>query len=142
MKQILLSLILLFSFGISQSQSVFNPNDPVINYVSTDPTGPTNPQVQYTYNIVKWVRTPKMTWNTDRYKCYLIGNVPFRLRFPNSYQPGVNDGKKYPIMLFFHGGGEANSEIHDNEFQLYNGGNVFEDKINNGGEDAYSFSAK
>ncbi len=137
MKQILLSLILLFSFGYSQSQSVFNPNDPVINYVATDPTGPTNPPTQFTYTIIKYVRTPKMTWNTNRYKCYIIGNVPFRLRFPNSYQPGVNDGKKYPIMVFFHGGGEANPDIHDNEFQLFNGAQTFGNKIDAGGQDAF-----
>ncbi len=137
MKRIVL-LILLCCYGIAQAQTIFDPNDPVITYNPAAPAGSqSNPNQAFGYNIIKWVRTVRMSYNTDRYKCYMIGNIPFRLRFPDSYNPTANDGKKYPVMLFFHGGGEASANTRDNEFHLLNGGSTFPEKIFYGTQDAF-----
>jgi dienelactone hydrolase len=138
MNRLFLLIALCCTVAAARSQTIFNSADTVINYNPSAPAGSAaNPNLQFGNTIIKWVRTPKMSWNTNRYKCYLIGNIPFRLRYPDSYNPGVNDGKKYPIVLFFHGGGEANPDQHDNEFQLLNGGQTFEDKIKYGPQDAF-----
>lgn len=138
MNRLFLLIALCCAVLAARSQTIFNPADSVINYNPAAPAGSAaNPNIQFGNTIIKWVRTPRMTWNTNRYKCYLIGNVPFRLRYPDSYNPNVNDGKKYPIVLFFHGGGEANPDQRDNEFQLLNGGQTFEDKIKYGPQDAF-----
>ena len=144
MKRILLGLILLISCGLLQSQTVFDPNDAIVNYNSGAAAGSaSNPTIPYNNRIVKWVRTPKasITWSTTRYKCYMVDNLPFRMRYPNSYVPGVNDGKKYPVMIFWHGGGEANANVYDNEYQLYQGGQAFETKVAND-QDAFILFAQ
>src|SRR6478609_2805348 len=116
--------IILFLFGCISAnfqnnlfaQSVLNPNDPIVEYDSL------NPPVQPPFGqIGKWVRTKSLSWNSDSYKCYIYEGSCFRLKFPKSYNPTANDGKKYPIALVFHGGGEA-GPITDNETQLYHGG--------------------
>jgi len=156
MKHVLPALILFLCYGISYSQSaVFNPADPIINYDSTQPAGSAaHPIVPYNNQIVKWVRTPKtagyptgtpaITWNTSNYKCYMVNNLPFRMRYPNGYVPGANDGKKFPIVIFWHGGGECEgyysldnnvytyhaygNGVWDNEYQLYQGAQALETK--------------
>jgi predicted esterase len=100
-----------------QGQQMLNPQDAVINY------NPASPPVQPAYGkIGKWVRTPKLPWNTTAYKCYIYDSCDFRLHFPQTYQPG--DGKKYPILVFYQGDGEI-GPITDNESQLKNGGLLF-----------------
>ena len=71
------------------------------------------------------------------FKCYIYNGRPFRLRFPKSYRPGVNDGKVYPVLLFFHGDGEGRPTIYDNEYQLYHGGQFFSQSVDNGTWDGY-----
>ena len=44
-----------------------------------------------------------------------IKAYPFRLHFPKTYNPSANDGKKYPVLVFFHGLGESDTSIYDNE---------------------------
>jgi predicted esterase len=96
-----------------QAQKMLDPNDTIVNYDST------NPPVQPPYGkIGKWVRTPSMDWSTTAYKCYFYQGSDFRLHFPQTYQP--NDGKKYPIIVFYHGDGEE-GPIYDNETPLRNG---------------------
>jgi hypothetical protein len=113
------------------SQSVLNPTDSVITYDSI------HPPVQPAWGqIGKWVRTVRMTWNTDAYKCYIYKGVSFRLKFPKTYQPGINDGKKYPMLVFFHGLGEKDT-ITDNEFHLLWGAKFFSDAVDNGTFDGY-----
>jgi hypothetical protein len=114
-----------------QGQSVLDPTDPVITYNSANP--PTQPAWG---TIGKWVRTQRLWWNTDNYKCYIYNGMCFRLRFPNSYNPTASDGKKYPILVFFHGVGEA-GKVTDNEFQLFHGGDVFDAAVTNGTFDGY-----
>jgi len=127
-----------FLFSNANSQTVFDPTDSVVTYNQSAPAGSvSNPNTPFGVQITKWVREQKMTWNTDRYKCYTVGNIPFRLRYPNSYVPGVSDGKKYPIILFFHGGGEADGDIHDNELSMIHGAQQFEQNVNNGVMDAF-----
>src|SRR5947209_3880788 len=115
----------LFCF-CARSQSILDPTDPVINYDSTHP--PVQPPFG---QIGKWVRTPRVSWNTDSYKAYIYKGVCFRLKFPKTYNPAVNDGKKYPMLIFFHGLGEA-SPITDNEDQLYWGADFFNWSEDNG----------
>ncbi len=121
-------------FNSSFGQSVLNPNDPVITYNPASP--PTEPQYG---QIGKWVRSKKLGWNTDEYKCYIYKGYPFRLHFPKTYNPTANDGKKYPILIFFHGLGESSTTAYDNEYQLYHGGDVFQAAVDNGEFDGYVF---
>ncbi len=112
-----------------QAQMMFNPADPIVNYNSAAP-----PKAPASGKIGKWVRTPSMTWNTDNYKCYIYDSCNFRLRFPQTYKQG--DGKKYPILVFYHGDGEV-GPIDDNEKQLLNGGQMFDEAEENGTFDGY-----
>ena len=72
-----------------------------------------------------------MTWNTNNWKCYIINGNPFRLRFPNGYNPTANDGKVYPMMIFMHGEGEGGL-VTDNEYSLFHGGQIFDTAVANG----------
>ena len=115
----------------SQGQSVLNPADSVITYNPAKP--PTQPAWG---SIGKWVRTVRLPWNTTGYKCYIYEGNQFRLYFPLSYNPTANDGKKYPMMIFYHGEGEAGT-IYDNEYQLYHGGQIFANTVAAGTYDGY-----
>src|SRR5688572_27284912 len=100
-----LTLIMLLSllFVNTNAQSVLDPNDLVVTYsAATPPTQPAFGQ------IGKWVRKKRLNWNTDSYKAYVYKSFPFRLKFPKSYNPTANDGKKYPVLVFYHGVGEGN----------------------------------
>jgi len=130
-----LALVLALTASLApcvQGQSVMDPNDPIINYNSANP--PSQPAWG---TIGKWARTPQNLWfSTNNYKCYIYNSLAFRLRFPQSYNPAAADGKKYPIMIFFHGVGEA-GPISDNELQLFNGGDVFDYAVTTGTFDGY-----
>ncbi len=125
--------ILILFAGNLFAQSVLDPTDTIANYNSSVP--PTQPPYG---QIGKWVRTPRLSWNTSEYKCYIYKGCAFRLLFPKSYNPTANDGKKYPMMVFFHGLGETGS-IYDNEYSLYHGGDVFNAAVDNGTFDGYVF---
>src|ERR1700759_5550145 len=123
--------VLFFVLTNSYSQSVLNPADAVVTYNSATP--PTQPAYG---QIGKWVRTKRLGWNTDSYKAYIYKGHAFRLLFPKTYNPTANDGKKYPMLVFFHGLGET-GDIYDNEYQLYHGGDDFLAAVNNGTFDGY-----
>lgn len=132
MQKLYILLISLFAVSISgYSQSVMDPSDPIVTYDAAHP--PTQPAWG---QIGKWVRTSRLGWNTTSYKAYIYKGNAFRLKFPKTYNPTANDGKKYPMMVFFHGLGEA-GDIYDNEFQLYHGGDVFRNAVDNGTYDGY-----
>jgi predicted esterase len=117
----------------ANAQSILNPADVVVTYDSTHP--PTQPVWG---QIGKWVRTkrPEVTWNTDGYKAYIYKGMAFRLYFPKTYNPSLADGKKYPMMIFFHGHGEA-APIYDNEWHLLHGCQLFAGNVDNGTFDGY-----
>ncbi|MGB8192399.1 MAG: hypothetical protein WCF67_10795, partial [Chitinophagaceae bacterium] len=131
-KVFLLATIGLMFFGISaQAQpNVFDPADPIVYYPSSTPT--TN-----WGNIQKWVVTDRnLGWNTSSYKSYHFNGISFRLKYPKTYQHNVSDGKKYPVMIFWHGAGEKGF-IYDNEGHLLQGGEVFRDRVDNGSFDGF-----
>ncbi|HYC28528.1 MAG TPA: hypothetical protein VEB42_06920, partial [Chitinophagaceae bacterium] len=132
MKKLLL-LTALISMGLVRlyaQPNVFDPADPIVYYPSSAPT--TN-----WGSIQKWVVTDRnLGWNTSSYKAYHFNGVSFRLKFPKSYQHNVNDGKKYPVMIFWHGAGEK-GWIYDNEIHLLQGGEVFRDRVDNGDFDGF-----
>jgi len=103
-------------------ENVFNPNDPVVNYDPANP--PTKPA---SGKVGKWVRTPRVSWNTSSFKCYIYNGMAFRLKFPKNYDAT----KAYPILIFFHGKGEYGT-IYDNEFHLYLGGSAHANAVDNG----------
>ncbi|MBS1659466.1 MAG: fibronectin type III domain-containing protein [Bacteroidetes bacterium] len=133
-QSLILSLIVAATlFGEAAfGQSILNPADAVVTYNSASP--PTQPAYG---TIGKWVRTRRVSWNTDAYKAYIYKGTQFRLLFPKTYNPTAVDGKKYPMMIFYHGVGEASNTPYDNEYQLYHGGDVFLSAVNNGKFDGY-----
>lgn len=122
---------LLFFVSAGNAQNVFNPNDSMYTYDPASPAGSnTNPNLPPTNTMGKWVRSfVKNYWDVSKFKCYIYNNMAFRLRFPNNYDP--SGATKYPLIVFFHGGGEV-GPITDNENQLYWGAQIFEQRINNG----------
>ncbi|GAC1418121.1 MAG: hypothetical protein NVSMB67_05330 [Flavisolibacter sp.] len=126
---------ILFASTAAGQASVLDPTDSLYTYdVNAKYVLPPNG------TIGKWVRTKRLGWNTNSWKAYVYNSSPFRLRFPKSYVAGVADGKKYPLLIFFHGVGEAAlpvGNLYDNEYQLYHGGDVFESAVNSGSFDGY-----
>lgn len=115
----------LFALCTVHAQNVFDPNDPIVTY---DPAHP--PAIPPMNTISKWVRTVRLPWNTDKFKPYYFNDMAMRIRYPNGYNP-ADHTKKYPVILFFHGGGEV-ADVTDNEYQLNVGAQEFEQRINNG----------
>ncbi|OJW56509.1 MAG: hypothetical protein BGO55_26855, partial [Sphingobacteriales bacterium 50-39] len=119
-------------------QSIMDPSDSVYTYSSSATKGtPNNPNQPAANTIGKWIRTVRMSWNTNQWKAYIYNGMQFRLIFPKSYNPTANDGKKYPVLVFYHGAGELGVTT-DNEISLAHGGqNVFQAKVNSGVWDGY-----
>ena len=115
--KVLLAGLCFLSLQSVQAQKILDPNDTLVNYDTA------HPPVQPAYGkIGKWVRTPWLDWNSAPYKCYIYKGSDFRLHFPQGYKP--DDGKKYPILVFYHGNGEI-GPIYDNETTLRNGALLF-----------------
>lgn len=128
---LLLSFLVMIGSGSLRAQTVLDPNDPVIEY------NPASPPATPTWGIIaKWVKTTRVGWNTSSYKSYYYNGIQFRLKFPKSYQHGVADGKKYPLIVFWHGLGEKGT-VYDNEYQLFHGGEVHRNAIDNGQFDGF-----
>jgi hypothetical protein len=103
-------------------QSILNPADTVYTYNSSATAGSsTNPNQPANGVIGKWIRTVRMSYSTTEWKCYIYEGMCFRLHFPLGYNPTANDGKLYPLMIFYHGAGEA-GPITDNEESMAHGG--------------------
>jgi len=119
------------------SQNVFNPNDPMVNF-----NGSNTPPIPPANTLAKWGRTPNNNlpnpFNTDNFKAYYYNGtqrgMAFRLRYPNNYNP--SNATKYPVILFFHGIGEAGPAT-DNEYHLSWGAKEFESRINAGQFNAF-----
>lgn len=82
MKSTLFTALLFLSFITFSQGQVFDVNDPIVDYDELNP--PANPPSN---TVGKWIRTPGVSWNTDKWKSYIINGMPFRLRFPNNYDP-------------------------------------------------------
>lgn len=139
MKQILLSSLFfsLLLFGaIASFGQVLDPNDPVVEYNPDSP--PVRPAAG---EVKKWVRTQLLNWNTDSYKCYIYGDLQFRLKFPKNYDPNAIDTKKYPLVVIFHGKGEAGG-IYQNEKQLVHSGWLHQNAIDKGVFDGFALFAQ
>ncbi len=119
--------VLIYQVGFSQA-GVLDVNDPDVIFDNNNqpPAPPYN-------KMSKWGHTARLGWNPYNYgyKSYYFRGVAFRVKFPKTYQQGVNDGKKYPCFLFLHGLGEWGN-IHDNEYQLLHGGQTHAQHVNNG----------
>ncbi|HTI09475.1 MAG TPA: PA14 domain-containing protein [Puia sp.] len=109
---------------------VLNPNDPIVLYNPAAP--PTMPPAG---TMTKWVKTNRVSYNTDDFKCYIFSGVQFRLKWPKTFATDPA-GTTYPLYLFFHGVGEAGTWT-DNEFQFAHGGDVHQNAVNNGSYDGF-----
>lgn len=123
-----------------KAQNVFDPADTITRYDASQPLGsPQHPDPEIP-GLQKWVSTPTMgvsvgtdTYNASSFKQYFlnigVGKVAFRIKFPKSYNNPDSVNKKYPVMLFLHGGGEvgcpSNGGVYNNEKQLWLGGSLF-----------------
>ena len=151
MKRILLFHLILCVFtGNAFAQNVFNPADAIIRYDKNKSLGSAqNPNPAKT-GLQKWVSVPtagvstgSAAWNASSFKAYYINvggaRMAFRIKFPKSYS--TSPTKRYPIMLFLHGAGEAgcstNGGIYNNEKQLWLGGNLFMGRVDNGSFDGF-----
>lgn len=128
---LLLIILAVINYGASGQTGVLNPADPILIYNPANP--PATPPAN---TLAKWVKTTQLSWNSTSYKCYYYNGIAFRLKFPKTYQHNVNDGKVYPLFLFFHGRGERGS-IYDNEYQLYHGGELHKNAADAGKFDGF-----
>ncbi len=139
------------SFG-GISQNVFDPNDPIIRYDKTKPYGSAQYPDTTVIGLQKWVSVPSpgVSYGTDSYdassfKQYFLNTgsskVAFRIKFPKSFNNPDSLGKKYPINLFLHGGGEVgcatNGGIYNNERPIWLGGKLFMDMVDNNQFDGF-----
>ncbi len=131
------SVFISASLPVSVNAQVLNPADPIVIYNPKSPPAiPTYGQIQ------KWVITRDITsWNTDAFKAYIYNGMQFRLLFPHSYNPGVNDGKTYPLIIMFHGAGELGT-VYDNDLSLVHAGQNELNAENSGAIDAFVLHAQ
>lgn len=119
-----LSFFMIGAVVSTQGQSVFNPNDPIVIY------NPSNPPTEPVFGQPgKWVKTNRLPWNTSSFKAYIYKGIPFRLKFPKNYD--ASGATKYPLLLFIHGKGEVGTK-YDNEYQLFHGGELHKNAVDNG----------
>jgi hypothetical protein len=91
---LILGLTLSVFCGVARAQfgtGVLNPSDPVITYNPQSP--PANPPYG---NVAKWVRTKRVSYNTDDFKCYIYNGLQFRLKWPTTWT-STDDGKQWPV---------------------------------------------
>lgn len=115
------------------AQNVFDQNDPDVIFTSSN-----QPPIPSYYVLSKWGHSTKLSWNSYSYgyKSYFFMGTPFRIKYPKTYQQGVNDGKKYPVYIFLHGAGET-GDYWNNDIQLVHGGQTHANHVDNGDFDGY-----
>jgi fibronectin type 3 domain-containing protein len=143
---VLLTLIILVSYHGTFAQNVFNPSDPIVRYDANAVLGSATKPDPTKRGLQKWVSTPTNGVSTgsgaidvSSFKQYFLNwngtPMAFRVKFPRSFTNADSASKKYPVMLFLHGAGEvgcpSNNGIYNNEKQLYLGGGLFRDFVNN-----------
>lgn len=134
------------------SQNVFNPADPIVRYDKTKALGTAQNPNPAKAGLQKWVSVPTNgvssgtdAYNASSYKAYFLNvngtRMAFRIKFPYSYSLASGAGKKYPVMLFLHGAGEAgcstNGGVYNNEKQLWLGGKLFMQRVDNNQFDGF-----
>jgi predicted esterase len=130
---LILGLFFFISMKVHSQTGVLDPADAINVY------NPLNPPATPPYGtLAKWVKTNRVSFDATSFKAYFYKGVAFRLKFPKTYQHGVNDGKKYPLILFFHGRGERGT-IYDNEYQIFHGGNTHRTAVDQGKFDGFLF---
>ncbi|MBS1738502.1 MAG: fibronectin type III domain-containing protein [Bacteroidetes bacterium] len=131
--------ILFFVSFLFSAQNIFgqagvlDQNDPDVIFTANN-----QPPLPAWGQMSKWGHTNRLNWNpySYGYKSYYFRGMAFRLKFPKTYQQGVNDGKKYPLYLFLHGLGEY-APVYDNELHLIHGGQVHAQAVNDGTFDGF-----
>jgi large repetitive protein len=135
---LLLAFIAVIERQEAKAQRIMTPLDSVYTYNANATLGSvTNPNQPAAGKIGKWIRTVRMSWNTNEYKAYMYNGSAFRIHFPLTYNPAVNNGKRYPIIIFYCGDGEE-AGIDDNEDQLDHGAQPFMQAIDAGTFDGYA----
>jgi poly(3-hydroxybutyrate) depolymerase len=151
MKTTLLVLVgILAGINLSLSQNVFNPADPIVRYSSAAAYGTSQKPDTNRAGLQKWVSTAtsgvstgSSTWDASSFKAYFLNvagvKMAFRVKFPKTYTTDAT--KRYPVMTFLHGAGEAacasNNGYYNNEKQLQLGGKLFMDAANGTGFDGF-----
>lgn len=150
--RLLLFVCLICGIAGTEAQNVFNVNDPVVRYDGTKPLGSAQRPNPAIAGLQKWVSTPtngvslgSAAWDASSYKAYFLNvngvQMAFRIKFPKSYANPDSAAKRYPIMLFLHGAGEvgcsANGGVYNNEKQVWLGGSLFRDRVNNNQFDGF-----
>jgi len=144
MRRNLLFLLCVILSVAARSQNVFNPADPIVRYNSSSVLGSSSNPNPTKAGLQKWVSVSSNgisqgtgAWDASSFKAYFANvfgkGLSFRVKFPRSYTNPDSAGKKYPVMLFFHGAGEAgcpsNGGVYNNEKQLLHGGQMFRDRV-------------
>lgn len=151
MKSFIALCLLFLSIHFSFGQNVFNPSDPIIRYSSGAALGSSQHPDPNKRGLQKWVSIPTTgvslgsdQFNASSFKQYFLnfnGSTPlaFRIKFPKSYN--TNATARFPAMVFLHGAGEVgcstNGGVYNNEKQLWLGGNLFMQRVDNGSFDGF-----
>lgn len=144
MKKCLLTTLAIIAACLTLSaQNVFNISDPIVRLDKSKGYGSAQYPDTSRRGLQKYVSIATTgvtgTWDASSFKAYFINingtMMAFRLKFPRSYTNTDSAAKRYPMMLFLHGAGEcgcgANGGIYNNEKQLWLGGLLFNNWVNN-----------
>lgn len=153
MKRVLLltTIGVLCFAALSKAQDVFDPNDELIRYNANAALGSPERPNPAVAGLQKWVAAYTQgvsnSWDVSSFKAYFYNmgggaQMAFRLKWPKSFHPdSAAAGKKWPVMVFFHGAGEpgcpSNGGIYNNEKQMQWGGKLFRDRVDNGQFDGF-----
>jgi predicted esterase len=150
-QRLLFILLTVFISGAATAQDVMTSADGDYVYnaaAAADNALHTNPTLQNGV-VQKWVRDPsqknRIGWDQTKFKSYHYGNTSFRIRFPNNYDP--SNPAKYPLVLFFHGAGEAPDHTlahnlpanRENQDHLFWGAQIFEQRMDQGEWNGFLF---
>ncbi len=131
------------------SQNVFDFNDAVVRYDSTKVLGSAQRPDPAKVGLQKWVSTSMRgisgAWNTTSYKAYYLNTssvrMPYRIKFPRSFNNPDSVAKKYPVAVFLHGAAEVgcptNNGVYNNELQLVLDGKLFASWVDNNQFDGF-----
>ncbi|MEP7277540.1 MAG: T9SS type A sorting domain-containing protein [Bacteroidota bacterium] len=141
---LLLSILFISAASMAQNNNVMTSTDGDNIYNSGAMVGSLTNPTAVNNLIQKWVHDPnqpgksgRIPWDQSNFKSYRFNSTSFRLRFPNNYDAT----KKYPLVIFLHGAGEAadpnsshnTSTINrENQDQLFWGAQTFETRMNQG----------